>query len=200
MPQDMRLYLIRHGETDWNKELRLQGREDIPLNETGKKQAMECGKSIKMLKVDVVAASPLQRARDTASMIAKQLGVTEVKIEEDLIERDFGIASGITYQEMKEQYAAKEDIPGVELDEQMVARMRKVLISYEKQYLNGHVLMVSHGAAINSLISDITDGTFGMGKMRLKNAGINVIDVVDGQMSLIEYNLDGQDFALKYLT
>jgi len=195
----MRIYLIRHGETDWNKELRLQGREDVPLNETGRMQAMECGNQIKKLKIDAAAASPLMRAQDTAMIIANQLGVCDVNIEPDLIERDFGAASGITYQEMKEKYPNREEIPGFESDERMIARMKDVILKYEEQYPNGHVLMVSHGAAINSMIAEITNGTCGTGKARLKNTCINVIDVQEKKMTLLEYNMDSREFELKYL-
>ena len=140
----MRIYLIRHGETDWNKELRLQGREDIPLNECGKEQAKACGAVLKGIKADVIVSSPLQRAKDTADIIREQMQMKDICVDYDIIEREFGEASGITYQEKMEKYG-HGPIPGFESNESLNLRMKRAISKYSKRYPNGTVIMVSQG-------------------------------------------------------
>ena len=73
------LYLMRHGETDWNIERRLQGHTDIPLNQNGIKTMTEAGKRLKEqhFQVDRIVSSPLKRAKETARVIAEQIGYSE---------------------------------------------------------------------------------------------------------------------------
>lgn len=192
----MRIYLIRHGETNWNKELRLQGREDIPMNECGELQALECGDALKSIRVDFIATSPLKRAKKTAELIARQTGVKEVVIEDDLIERDFGEASGMTYHEKNLKYS-NQLIPGYEDKEHLIERINRVIRKYGELYPDGHVLMVSHGGAINAMVSKITNGELGSGKTRLKNACITILEVEGKSIRLLEYNLDAAEFKSK---
>lgn len=194
----MKIYLIRHGETDWNRELRLQGREDIALNERGRQQARQCGKAIKTLKVDMIVSSPLQRAEETAKIIGESLGSHQIIVDSDIIERDFGEASGMTYQEKNKKYE-NQKIPGFEEKEVLLTRMVRALNKYQAAYPNGHVLMVSHGGTINAVLSLISNGKYGTGKTRLKNACINILEVTKDQMKLIDYNLEAEEFAQKYL-
>lgn len=195
----MKIYLIRHGETDWNRELRLQGREDIALNEQGRQQARQCGEAIKTLKVDMIVSSPLQRAEETAKIIGECLGSHQIIVDPDIIERDFGEASGMTYQEKNKKYE-NQKIPGFEEKDVLLARMVRALNKYQAAYPNGHVLMVSHGGTINAVLSLISNGKYGTGKTRLKNACINILEVTKDQMKLIDYNLEAEEFAQKYLT
>ena len=195
----MRLYLVRHGETDWNKELRLQGREDIPLNECGRQQAYQCGEAIKSLEVDLIVSSPLQRAADTAKIIGECLGLHHVMIDEDIIERDFGEASGMTYHEKNEKYK-NQKIPGFEDTKSLLTRVVRAIKKYGVAHPDGHVLVVSHGGTINALISSITNGKLGTGKTRLKNACLSVLEVEGEQIELMDYNLDAKEFAQKYLS
>lgn len=194
----MRIYLIRHGETDWNKELRLQGREDIPLNDCGKLQAQKCGEAIRGLEVDKIVCSPLLRAKDTAHIIGESLGIHDIIIEEDIIERDFGEASGMTYQDKNQKYENRS-IPGFEDTKSLMERMYRAILHYGKKYPTGHVLMVSHGGAINALIAAITNGELGSGKTRLKNACLSIIEVENNEIQLVDYNMDAEEFAEKYL-
>ena len=73
MGVSMRIYLIRHGETDWNIDRRYQGIEDIPLNNTGVMQAKLCAKALSNMQFDAIYSSPLTRAYDTAALIAQGL-------------------------------------------------------------------------------------------------------------------------------
>jgi probable phosphoglycerate mutase len=99
----MRLILARHGETDWNKQHRVQGRSDIELNENGRKQAEALARALRNTPVKAIYTSPLTRARDTASAIGRFHGV-DVATLDGLQEIDAGEVDGLTYQEMSSQY------------------------------------------------------------------------------------------------
>ena len=90
---ETQLYLIRHGQTDWNVRAMLQGRTDIPLNDTGRQQAMEARQRLAGVHFDAVYSSPLQRAMDTASLVT---GWPKERISPDrrLIEIAFGPYEG----------------------------------------------------------------------------------------------------------
>ena len=100
----MRLILVRHGETDLNKQRRLQGWSDSPLNDTGRKQAEALGLALKDEDVIAIYSSPLRRAQETARAISCYHKV-EVKVLEELKELDVGKVDGMTYAEMKDQYS-----------------------------------------------------------------------------------------------
>lgn len=87
----------RHGQTAWNAKRLLQGHTDIPLNDTGREQAMACGKLIDV-PVDVICTSPLCRARETAQIIARQIGFAgPIQVVDGLIERSFGSFEGTAF-------------------------------------------------------------------------------------------------------
>ena len=82
----MKIFITRHGQTEWNALGRLQGRKDIELNEVGKEQALTTGEKIKDEKIDIIITSPLKRARETAEIINKQFNV-EIVEDDRLMER-----------------------------------------------------------------------------------------------------------------
>ncbi|MDB5085743.1 MAG: yhfR, partial [Bacilli bacterium] len=77
--------LVRHGETDWNAEGRLQGRQDTELNENGRKQAKLAGIHLKNEQWDAIVTSPLKRAKETAQIIATELGIDHLDEMEQLV-------------------------------------------------------------------------------------------------------------------
>ena len=99
----MRIVLVRHGETEWNKLGRIQGISDLGLNETGRRQAKALAQALKNEMVEAIYTSPLKRARDTAYAIARHHQV-EVVILFGLRELDAGEVDGLTYEEMRIQY------------------------------------------------------------------------------------------------
>ena len=106
-----KLYFVRHGETDWNAERRLQGRRDIPLNALGRKQAARCGELLRNLlavggatpQQFAFTASPLSRARETMEILRAELGVPPRDYTTDarLAELSFGSWEGLTYKEVR---------------------------------------------------------------------------------------------------
>jgi 2,3-bisphosphoglycerate-dependent phosphoglycerate mutase len=93
-----RIFVIRHGETNWNREGRFQGQLDIPLNETGRSQAFAVAEAIAKCAPQVLWSSPLMRARDTASAIATRTGL-DLHFDNEWRERGYGVLEGSTYQE-----------------------------------------------------------------------------------------------------
>lgn len=101
------LYLIRHGETDWNAAGRLQGRHDIPLNDRGRAQAREAAARLRRVAPDPAAldfvASPLARARETAEILRRELGLDPagVRLDPRLQEVGFGLWEGLAWREIR---------------------------------------------------------------------------------------------------
>lgn len=99
----MQIFLLRHGETRWNREGRCQGSSDIELNEVGHRQANEVAAHLGRRRIDAVYSSQLRRARQTAEIVGEPHGVP-VRIEPDLRELDHGEMEGLTFVEVKEKF------------------------------------------------------------------------------------------------
>lgn len=177
------IFLIRHGETDWNREKRYQGQKDVPLNKIGKDQATNLAKRFidEKIKVDAIYSSRLFRAKDTAEAIAANYALS-VQVHEGLLERHFGQLEGVQIDEFRAKY------PGVTMGnmEQMGSfniepfqlLKDRVFLSIEeisKRHINQNVVIVSHGAAINSFLHHITNGEAGSGITRIQNTSITTI-------------------------
>lgn len=175
----MKLYLIRHGETDWNRLMRFQGREDIPLNETGISQAEACGRALAGAGVQAVFTSPLVRTRRTGEIIAEQLALPREAVQNlpELIERDLGEYSGQYIKDRSDYFSisAGSEAGGMEPFAHVLARMEKALEKLDKTGIPV-IAAVSHGAAINVLIAGLSDYEMGTGKTKLSNGGITIIE------------------------
>ena len=195
----MRIYLIRHGETDWNRINRMQGREDIPLNEDGVSQAIACGEALKGLGIAAVFTSPLKRARRTGEEIAKCIGLysSDVYPMENLIERDLGIFSGKCIEDRQKYFAiaASEDSKaGMELFSDVLVRMQKALVELADTGYES-VAAVSHGAAINVLLAGLSNHAVGTGKTKLHNGGITVLEGTASEgFQIVHCNLLPEEF------
>lgn len=167
--------LFRHGQTDWNIDLRLQGTADIPMNQFGISQVIRAAEILAQSKWDVILASPLGRAKQSAEIIQSTLGLREVKIESLLLERSFGIGEGMDYKTWQEQFAHLDKIPGAESTSSIKARSRLLLQTLEREYRGANVLAVSHGALIRFVLGEITNGEVPPKGERLQNASLHVI-------------------------
>ncbi len=101
-------YILRHGQTDWNQQARLQGSTDIPLNDTGREQARHAAGILAGLGITRIVASPLSRALETAQIVAARIGLEPV-IDARLTERNFGRFEGMTINEVKQHRLAMRD-------------------------------------------------------------------------------------------
>jgi len=142
------LLLARHGETDWNRELRIQGSSDIELNELGLKQAHALAQELEHVELDAIYASDLSRARATAEAVAASHGL-EVRLDPRLRERAFGSWEGLT----REDVATLPDGASHdgESDEEVRERVLAAVQSIAAAHRGEQVLVVSHGGALNTL-------------------------------------------------
>lgn len=152
----MDIYLLRHGETDWNKKRLLQGHTDTLLNETGRRQVEETAKKLAAsgLQMDVIVSSPLKRAKESAQIAARMLGYPQEKIvvEELLIERGFGEGEGMALEEMKARYPDR-DCTGMESKEELIRRAGLALQKITDMFSDAQrILLAAHGAILFALL------------------------------------------------
>jgi len=160
------LYLTRHGETDWNKEGRWQGHTDISLNETGRQQAVFLATRLAELGIKYVAASDLARARETAEIVARELGIAAVHVDHRFRERSFGVFEGLTREEVAAQYPSQwadyqEDKrvtpPGAEPHEMVINRVREGLSHVlASASATSPALIVTHGGSLRVLLQELS--------------------------------------------
>ncbi len=159
-----RLLLVRHGETDWNREGRLQGGQDIPLNALGREQAAEAARRLRALTPDFAqsgyVASPMQRARETMTILRRELGLPpeDFRTEDRLRELTFGDWEGFTWREVRKAerelaQARERDKwgfvpPGGESYRMLAERIRPVLAG-----LAADTVMVSHGGVARAVLA-----------------------------------------------
>ena len=188
----VKFYFVRHGETDWNRQGRFQGIENIPLNETGLMQAENCGKGFKQcgISFDYIVSSPLDRAKVTAERIAEYVGmnITDVHIDKRLIERDFGEISGRKREDREKMFNDGKDY-GMEPERDVIERMQQAMENYsDKGY--EHVVMVTHGASIRALLAKYCEAGSAPTIEVQKNTYVTVI-AYDGE----KYYLEAYDVA-----
>ena len=157
----LRLLLLRHGETAWNRERRFQGWTDTPLSEAGLAQAEAAARELKEHALAAVYASPLQRARDTAALIAAPHGL-EVETDPDFKEVSFGQWEGLTVDEVRERdaalYAAWVETPHLVFppEGESLAEARLRVLAGLERLRAGHpdavVCLVAHGIPVRILI------------------------------------------------
>jgi broad specificity phosphatase PhoE len=153
------IHLVRHGETDWNRELRWQGHCDAPLNERGRGQARALAEALAGTSFAAVYSSDLRRASETAEIVAARLDLP-VRVEPALREIDVGSWEGLTLAELEARspdVVARWDETGEhgwddgESHEEMFARVRDAVHSMAARHDGEHILVVSHGGPIRAL-------------------------------------------------
>lgn len=189
-----RICLVRHGETDWNREKRLQGHEDIPLNATGLAQALTTAHHLAEHPFTAIYSSDLSRAMTTAQAAANQVGIPVTPVPE-LRERDCGIFQGLTQDEALEnheegysRYRGRDPdyaIPGGESLREVADRVTDVLHRLAELHEGETILVVSHGGVL-----DIAH-RLAAGKpletprdFTISNAAVNWIEHQDGEWQL----------------
>ena len=147
------LILARHGETDWNRENRFQGHADPPLNELGRRQSAELAEALAPEDIARVYTSPLQRAAETAEIVAARLGI-EVEAIEALREIDVGAWSGLTRAEVAERFPdayarwlerAPHGFENGETYAELAARVLPAIGEVARRHPGTTVLVVTHG-------------------------------------------------------
>lgn len=179
------LYLVRHGETDWNAAHRVQGRANIPLNENGRAQARRAAERLVGRRWDAVFSSPLDRAHETARIIADRLGIAEVGIVDDLVERDYGEAEGMDFAELSARYPEGTHAPGQESRQQVADRVVPALVRIAEQHPGEQLLLVSHGGAIRSVLQTADPKTK---HPPIPNTSVHSFLATDGALRLIAFD------------
>ena len=155
------ILLVRHGETDWNLERRVQGHTDRPLNEKGQEQARTLAEQLHGESIDAVYASDLERARETARPTADAHGL-EVQLLPALREKNFGTWEGLTDIEIRERFpdAAGGAWGDAETTDEVAARVLEALREIAERHPGGTVLVVTHGGPLRSVLRrcEVPDG------------------------------------------
>jgi probable phosphoglycerate mutase len=182
------LYLVRHGETDWNRARRIQGLTDIRLNETGREQARATGRLLARRSWNAIASSPLSRAAETAQIIAAELSLPEPALLDSLIERNYGDAEGLTDEELSERYGSMVPVIGRESREAVVRRTVPALIQLAEQHSDGSVVVVSHGGVIRSVLMAIRPGAGPHHTEHIPNGSVHTVRYSNGALELLAFD------------
>ena len=154
----MNLYIVRHGQTDWNKEKILQGQCNIPLNDGGRKEAKDVARQLGSYKIDRIISSTLDRALETAQIINQSINIP-LSTDQRLIERSFGDYEGKTYDQEQIAYfwQVNEPLSNIEPLPDVFARVKAFLLNLEGQ--EETILVVCHGviaAVMRIIIEELT--------------------------------------------
>lgn len=160
MEKPTELILVRHGETAWNRQRRMQGQTDTPLSDIGRAQAKALGQRLATRSFAALYSSDLERAWETAAAIAQACGHNIVS-EPRLRERTFGIFEGLTYEEMTQRYPAEHArfsqrepdyaVPGGESPRQFFERSLACLDAIARAHAGETVVAVTHGMVLDTL-------------------------------------------------
>ncbi len=180
------LYLVRHGETDWNRAHRIQGSTDIPLNDTGRAQALRAGRLLARRSWDGIYTSPLSRAFETAAIIATELGLAEPSPVSELVERNYGEAEGLTDRQIAHNYPGAMPVPGRESREDVAARVIPALLRLAEENVGRHLIVSSHGAVIRTLLMAV-EAPIQRG-VAITNGSIHSFRHVGGSLELVEFD------------
>jgi len=181
-----KIYLVRHGQTDWNLEKRLQGQTDIPLNDWGRSQAACVGTYFKDHGLSQIYTSCLSRAHETGSIIAGSLGNLPLDRLDQLGERAYGQGEGYSLEERESLFPSRT-YPGSESMESVTKRMMTCLKDLACRHQGESILVVSHGGAINSVLAHLSQGQIGSGKTKLGSCSISRISG-DESLKIDYYN------------
>lgn len=197
----MKLYIIRHGETDWNVKKRFQGRSDIPLNEEGRRLAAITSEALKDVPFTKIYTSPLKRAYETAMIIKGDRDIPVIE-EPEIIEIGFGEYEGLCcgkdgynipdpdfmnfFDKPEAYHPPKGAEPIQELKKRTAHFLEKIV--HNKSMEHDTILVSTHGAALRGLLSHINRlgiGDFWKGGVH-KNCAVTIVEVKEGKPFILE--------------
>lgn len=190
----IRFVLLRHGQTAWNLEQKNQGKEDVPLDDVGRRQGEQALAALSDSAFDVIWSSPLRRAAETAEKIAATLG-SVIRVDARLVERSYGEWEGRTAEEIGapyEEYRRDRVLyrpPGGETGIEVFSRCVSFLYDALAEGLRSH-LIVSHGGTIAFLTAALLHGSPATASaLRLANCSLTeVVLLPDGRRVLVRFN------------
>lgn len=191
------IVLVRHGETDWNRERRFQGHADVPLNDEGRRQARELADRLADETYAAAYSSPLRRAIETAQILASQLRF-EVEPRDGLKEVDVGSWSGLTTTEVESRFPEgfrrwSRDWSGGWTDgetyDELGRRVVADLLAIAKRHPSERVLAVTHGGAIRAVLAAIAGLSFESGRAVIafvENCAVVELAVRGGKLERVD--------------
>lgn len=179
------IYLVRHGETDWNRARKIQGSTDIPLNDLGREQAATTGRLLARRQWDGIYASPLSRARETAQIIARETGLGEPELIPAIVERNYGTAEGMTGEDIDRLFPNSADVPGRETREAVAERVITALHTLAAAHPGESVIVVAHGGVIRSVLNTVEPNA---PAEPIRNGSVHSFLHADGGLSLIAFD------------
>lgn len=192
-----KIYLLRHGESQWNLSGKIQGQKDIPLTNKGISQAKLAGDKLSSVKIDKVYSSDLSRAYDTAKIIGDKIKKEPITVK-DFREISFGTWEGLSNKDIathKEQiYLWRNEpenlqIPGGENLGQVQSRAIKALNQILQDKANNNILLVSHGVTLKTLVLGLLNMDLKHFKnLTINNVGLSIIEFRDYNKVLKLFN------------
>lgn len=184
------IYIVRHGETDWNITRRMQGATDIPLNEKGRKQAEAIAKHLATINLDAIYSSPLKRALETGKIIAAYHKQTPFVVNTALIEKSFGVLEGRTREEYNNYHPSLKwenswsypDFrpPEGESLRDVHMRTKKFIRKILQSHRGEKIVLVAHGITIRLLIAAIVCTPIELlGMYETQNASLTILEHSD---------------------
>ncbi|MCX8103779.1 MAG: histidine phosphatase family protein [Candidatus Bipolaricaulota bacterium] len=183
-----RVFLVRHGETDWNAQLRVMGQLDIPLNERGRAQARRTAELLAHENFAVIYSSDLVRAVETAQIIAAPHHLDVITVPK-LREARYGLWEGLTRHEVlerfPEEYQRRRTDPanfrpsGGESRRELYERASKIFSELVARHSKQKILIVSHGGTIRAILRYVLGLGPGNGHFAVDNCGVTIIDRED---------------------
>lgn len=174
------LYIVRHGQTDWNVEKRIQGVSDIPLNEAGKLQVAALRDMLNSLSFSYCYSSDLQRAVQTAHILLEGNGFVPVQLDSRLRQRNFGSWEGRLYDELHDSLQWQRQ---VESDTAMQERIVTCLYEIAERHKGAYILIITHGGVMRNLIATAST-VFKPEEIQVENMAILTLKIYDGRMHI----------------
>lgn len=186
-------FLVRHGETMWNKCRKYQGQTDVPLNDTGREQACKLSVRLEKQRLDAVYASDLGRAIETARIIAKPHNI-EVVGSRELREINFGIWEGYNFEEIMNKWPNEykkwldepwySNPPGGETLNELTFRVKKFFNEAAARHPDQNVLVVTHAGPIRAFLSVL---------LRLEKSFFWKFKISNASLTIVNYNGNDDD-------
>lgn len=177
----MNLYVVRHGETIWNREHKVQGISDIPLTDKGREEAKELQELVSSLNIDVVISSPLVRARETAKILVDSK--LPINTDDRIKERDWGMNEGALIDTVDKwdcwDVVLNTKVQNIECIQDFMCRVSDFIEDIKIRYKDKNVLIVTH-SAVSRVIHYL------LGKIP-EDANLSRIDIPN--LRIIEYKL-----------
>ena len=189
--------IVRHGETEWNVAMRLQGKQDSAFTIKGEQQVLKVAEALQYRKFDVLISSDLGRAMKTAQAINKYHS-HQIILSEKFRERNFGVMEGLTLKQIKERFpevhggyktrAEEFQVPEGESLVQFAARVDDGLNEIVKEHPGKRILLVAHGGVLDCMLRMTFEIPLGTTRnFSIYNAAINAFSFEDGVWKLEEW-------------